>query len=151
MLGNVKHCILATDLALFFPNRARLQDIVDREAFSWGLPDHRLLIEAIAMTGADLCASAKPWEAQRETVRVIFEEFYEQGDFEKRAGRVPIPMMDREKESEQPSSQVTLDILIIHTIKISSIYDLYIKIHFMSVFQCIINNSLSAESWKCGT
>lgn len=66
----------------------------------------RLLIEAIAMTGADLCASAKPWDAQRETVRVIFEEFYEQGDLEKRAGRTPIPMMDREKENEQPASQV---------------------------------------------
>lgn len=60
------------------------------------------------MTGADLCASAKPWEAQQETVRVIFEEFYEQGDIEKRAGRVPIPMMDREKESEQPASQVCM-------------------------------------------
>ncbi|ODM93561.1 putative 3',5'-cyclic phosphodiesterase pde-5 [Orchesella cincta] len=106
VLGNIKHCILATDLALFFPNKARLQDIMDREAFSWGLPDHRLLIEAIAMTSADLCASSKPWDAQRETVKVIFEEFYEQGDFEKRAGRIPIPMMDREKQDEQPASQV---------------------------------------------
>ena len=38
----------------------------------------RLLIEAIAMTACDLCASAKPWEVQVETVKVIFEEFYEQ-------------------------------------------------------------------------
>jgi len=41
VLGNIKHCILATDLALFFPNKARLADLVAREAFSWGVPDHR--------------------------------------------------------------------------------------------------------------
>lgn len=30
------------------------------------------------MTGCDLIASAKPWAIQTETVKVIFEEFYEQ-------------------------------------------------------------------------
>jgi hypothetical protein len=38
----------------------------------------RLLIQAIAMTGCDLSASAKPWDVQVKTVKVIFEEFYEQ-------------------------------------------------------------------------
>jgi cAMP and cAMP-inhibited cGMP 3',5'-cyclic phosphodiesterase 10 len=41
VLGNVKHCILATDLALFFPNKARLLNILKDGAFSWDLPDHR--------------------------------------------------------------------------------------------------------------
>lgn len=44
-LGNIKHCILATDLALFFPNKARLFDLVQREAFSWTVPDHRCVIK----------------------------------------------------------------------------------------------------------
>lgn len=30
------------------------------------------------MTGCDLCANMKPWDVQVETVKVIFEEFYEQ-------------------------------------------------------------------------
>jgi len=38
----------------------------------------RLLLEAITMTASDLSASAKPWELQVKTVRVIFQEFYEQ-------------------------------------------------------------------------
>jgi len=38
----------------------------------------RLLIQAIAMTACDLSASAKPWGVQVKTVKVIFEEFYEQ-------------------------------------------------------------------------
>ena len=39
-------------------------------------------------------------------VKVIFEEFYEQGDAEREAGRIPIPMMDRTKLHLQPDSQV---------------------------------------------
>lgn len=53
-----------------------------------------------------MCASAKPWEIQIETVKGIFEEFYEQGDAERRAGRIPMAMMDRQKQDEQASSQL---------------------------------------------
>lgn len=38
----------------------------------------RALTQAVLMTGCDLIASAKPWAVQTETVKVIFEEFYEQ-------------------------------------------------------------------------
>lgn len=58
------------------------------------------------MTGSDLSASAKPWDIQVETVKVIFEEFYQQGDAERAAGREPIPMMDRRQPDGQPASQV---------------------------------------------
>jgi truncated hemoglobin YjbI len=36
------------------------------------------LSQAILMTSCDLIATAKPWQIQTETVKVIFEEFYEQ-------------------------------------------------------------------------
>ncbi|KAK4293759.1 hypothetical protein Pmani_033559 [Petrolisthes manimaculis] len=106
VLGNIKHCILATDLALFFPNKAKLTKLMDEDKFDWESMEHRLLIQAIAMTACDLCASAKPWDVQVETVKVIFEEFYEQGDAEKAVGKSPIPMMDRDKVDEQAQSQV---------------------------------------------
>ena len=41
VLGNMKHCILATDLALFFPNKARLADVLDTDSFDWANPEHR--------------------------------------------------------------------------------------------------------------
>lgn len=108
---------------MFFPNKARLSRIVEQGTFSWSSTDHRMLLQAITMTGSDLSASAKPWDIQVETVRVIFEEFYQQGDAERytgcstfglqfkvcifrQAGRHPIPMMDREQPDEQPASQV---------------------------------------------
>ena len=37
---------------------------------------------------------------------MTFEEFYEQGDAEREAGRIPIAMMDRTKPHLQPDSQV---------------------------------------------
>ena len=41
VISNMKHCILATDLALFFPNKARLANIVKENTFDWEHPDHR--------------------------------------------------------------------------------------------------------------
>jgi len=59
---------LATDLAVFFPNQKKLANLIQTNQFSWHEQEHRLLLEAIAMTGSDLCASAKPWDVQAETV-----------------------------------------------------------------------------------
>uniref|UniRef100_A0A6B0VFS0 Phosphodiesterase n=1 Tax=Ixodes ricinus TaxID=34613 RepID=A0A6B0VFS0_IXORI len=106
VLSYIKHCILATDLALYFPNKSKLKHHVDEGTFDPGKAEHRSLLQAITMTACDLCASTKPWEQQRKTVQVIFEEFYEQGDLEKAEGRQPIPMMDRTKAHELPASQV---------------------------------------------
>lgn len=106
MLSDIRHCILATDLALFFGNRARLKDIVESGNFKWESKDHRRLAKAIMMTSCDLCASAKPWDIQLDTVKVIFEEFYVQGDQEKDKGQTPIPMMDRDKAHELPKLEV---------------------------------------------
>ncbi|KAJ2954151.1 hypothetical protein O0L34_g2378 [Tuta absoluta] len=106
ILGYIRQCILATDLAAFFPNLAKMKDLHEAEKFSWNITSHRDLAMAISMTSADLSAAAKPWEVQIKTVRVICEEFYDQGDKEREAGRTPIPMMDRNKPEEQPASQV---------------------------------------------
>ena len=41
VLDNMKHCILATDLALFFGNKARLKEALDAGTFDMKNPDHR--------------------------------------------------------------------------------------------------------------
>ncbi|XP_013384526.1 probable 3',5'-cyclic phosphodiesterase pde-5 [Lingula anatina] len=106
VLGDIRHCILATDLALFFGNRARLKDLAENKQLSWDNDDHRHLVQAIAMTSCDLCASFKPWDTQQETVKVIFEEFYIQGDEEKKQGLTPIEMMDRDRKDMLPQLEV---------------------------------------------
>lgn len=50
VLGLIKHCILATDLALFFPNKAKLSMLMEEEKFSWSILEHRMLMQAISMT-----------------------------------------------------------------------------------------------------
>uniref|UniRef100_A0A1I7U6X5 Phosphodiesterase n=1 Tax=Caenorhabditis tropicalis TaxID=1561998 RepID=A0A1I7U6X5_9PELO len=105
-LSLIKHCILATDLALFFSNKAKLNVIFDSGEFDINRQEHRLLTQAVMMTGCDLVASAKPWSIQTETVKVIFEEFYDQGDAERLSGKEPIAMMDRNKAHMLPQMQV---------------------------------------------
>ncbi|XP_054154155.1 probable 3',5'-cyclic phosphodiesterase pde-5 [Oppia nitens] len=106
MLALIKHCILATDLALFFPNKSKLEKLLITGLFDWNNSEHKLLLEAVAMTAADLNSTARPWSEAIEQVRELFEEFYAQGDIEKGLGRKPIPLMDRDKLDEQPASQV---------------------------------------------
>lgn len=64
------------------------------------------MVNAMAMTAADLSASAKPWSVQAETVKGIFEEFYDQGDAERASGRTPMAMMDRNQPDQQAASQL---------------------------------------------
>ncbi|XP_041484110.1 probable 3',5'-cyclic phosphodiesterase pde-5 isoform X2 [Lytechinus variegatus] len=107
VLGDIRHAILATDLALFFPNKAKLKKIVEEKKFSWDNQEHRSLCRAIAMTACDLVAVVKPFDLQQKVALEIFEEFYQQGDEEKAAGRNPIPMMDRDRAHELPANQVS--------------------------------------------
>ena len=52
VLQTMKNCIRATDLALFFPNKAKLANIVKENKFSWTEPEHRHLAMALCMTGS---------------------------------------------------------------------------------------------------
>ncbi|XP_046859882.1 probable 3',5'-cyclic phosphodiesterase pde-5 [Xenia sp. Carnegie-2017] len=106
ILGHIKYCILATDLAVFFGNKGKLKQLLDAKKFSWKEYEHTKLVQAIAMTGCDLSACTKPWTAQFATVTVIFQEFYAEGDEVKRQGSQPIPMMDRDTAEDLPAHQV---------------------------------------------
>ena len=66
----------------------------------------RLFVEALAMTGADLSATSKPWDLQMITVKTIYEEFYNQGDCEIKHGRQPVPIMNRHYIDQQSLHQV---------------------------------------------
>ncbi|CAF1123550.1 unnamed protein product [Adineta ricciae] len=106
MLDEIRHCILATDLALFFDNRPKLERIVDTTDFTWRNREHFRRLQSIAMTSADLCAMYKPWQVQQEIVSTIMDEFWEEGDEEKRQGLQPQSLMDRSLAHELPKNQV---------------------------------------------
>ncbi|KAB7501131.1 putative 3',5'-cyclic phosphodiesterase pde-5, partial [Armadillidium nasatum] len=106
ILDNMKHCILATDLKKFFENKKIIEELIDEESFDMEDLEHRFLLQELTMTACDISASAKPWKIHVEYVNEVMEEFYTQGDEEKRAGKTPIPMMDWEKPEEQVPSQM---------------------------------------------
>ncbi|KAI0213878.1 putative 3',5'-cyclic phosphodiesterase pde-5 [Lamellibrachia satsuma] len=106
VLGDIKHCILATDLALFFGNQAKLKGLSGEAQFNWQEKDHRHLVMANCMTASDLCSMYKPWSIQEKLVYVIMEEFWQQGDLEKAAGQNPRPMMDRSNQHKLPLLEV---------------------------------------------
>ncbi|XP_045160110.2 probable 3',5'-cyclic phosphodiesterase pde-5 isoform X3 [Mercenaria mercenaria] len=106
MLSDIRSCILATDLALFFGNKAKLKDIADRNELVWEDYEHRNLVMTLCMTACDLCAMYKPWNTQLDLVFVIMEEFWQQGDEEKAKSITPLAMMDREKKHELPQLEV---------------------------------------------
>ena len=58
------------------------------------------------MTISDLCCTCKPWESHREGVKLIFQEFYTQGDMEKAMGTQPLRMMDSDCKDELATCQV---------------------------------------------
>ena len=42
-LGDIKHCILATDLASFFSTQASINDLADTSTFDWDCNEHKLV------------------------------------------------------------------------------------------------------------
>ncbi|XP_046365386.2 cAMP and cAMP-inhibited cGMP 3',5'-cyclic phosphodiesterase 10A-like [Haliotis rufescens] len=106
MLEMIRQAIIATDLALYFPNQKSLAALIKENTFDINNTKMRGQCKSLMMTGADLCAVAKPWRTQEQTVDHIYEEFYVQGDKEKKYGFQPIPMMDREYKDEMPKQQV---------------------------------------------
>ena len=63
---------------------------------------------AIMMTAADLSIMLKPWHIHKEVTHALYEEFWNQGDFELLLGKEPINMMDRNKKDDLPENQVII-------------------------------------------
>ncbi|CAF1370322.1 unnamed protein product, partial [Didymodactylos carnosus] len=106
VLDDIRQCILATDLVLFFENRTKLNRLLDQQLFDWSNTEHRKSVQSLAMTAADLCAMYKPWAIQENVVSTIMDEFWQEGDEEKRQGIEPLPLMNRSLAHELPKNQV---------------------------------------------
>ncbi|KAJ8297983.1 hypothetical protein KUTeg_024514 [Tegillarca granosa] len=106
MLELIREAIMATDLALYFGNQKSIAKSVEEGTFDLADDNMRKKAKALMMTGADLCAICKPWATQKRTVKDLYEEFFMQGDEEKKLGFDPIPMMDRTKQDQIPQQQI---------------------------------------------
>ncbi|KAL4229999.1 hypothetical protein ACF0H5_010387 [Mactra antiquata] len=106
LLEQIRLNILATDLATYFDNQKYLKGLIEADEFDLNIKDHRKALHSLMMTGADLVAVPKPWETQKRNVESLYNEFWIQGDEEKKRGMKPLAMMDRDCKDEVPKQQV---------------------------------------------
>ena len=106
MMQEMNDAIIATDLANYFINQNAVMEKLDNESFDILNKDCRRLCKAIMMTGADLCAIAKPIDTQEGIIDAIYTEFYKQGDEEKQRGLQPVCMLDRNNKTQIPKQEM---------------------------------------------
>jgi len=105
--------VLATDLGAHFDFLAQFKSAVSSGALDTSTAASRLMVHKMALKCGDLGHSTKPLVLHEKWTARITEEFYRQGD-EERKRHLPIsPFMDRQK-ANLPQSQVGfLDFLVI--------------------------------------
>ncbi|CAG9562355.1 unnamed protein product [Danaus chrysippus] len=106
ILEEMKYDILCTDLAIYFQVRAQLTPLVAECCFDWTDNTHRSLLKGILMTTSDLSGCCKPFGVSKAIAESVYEEFYKQGDKERRMGYTPLSMMDRRRSINQPAEQI---------------------------------------------
>lgn len=102
---HAKESILATDLALYFAGKKTIEGMIDA-GLDLSNGDNRRRLMNLMMNASDLSAATKPWETQVESAQDLYDEFYSQGDLEKRFGEPPIPMQDRNNADNFAKEQV---------------------------------------------
>ena len=100
--------------------------MVSNRTYDWWQDGHRELLRGMMMTACDVAAITKPWEVQWKVADLVANEFFEQGDIERRELNItPIvieivklaeadnlkhftqDMMNREKKDQLPAMQVS--------------------------------------------
>jgi len=103
----LEEAILSTDLAVYFGKRGSFFELVSARTYDWWQDDHRELLRGMMMTACDVAAITKPWDVQWKVADLVANEFFEQGDIERRELNItPIDMMNREKKDQLPAMQV---------------------------------------------
>uniref|UniRef100_A0A1B6LGV0 Phosphodiesterase n=1 Tax=Graphocephala atropunctata TaxID=36148 RepID=A0A1B6LGV0_9HEMI len=106
LLLEMYECIIATDLSLYFQCRMELMRVADERVFTFENNSHRRLVKSLMMTACDLSGQTKSFPVCKKITEDVYEEFYQQGDVEKKMGFLPLPTMDRDKKDNFLENQV---------------------------------------------
>ncbi|KNC98796.1 uncharacterized protein SPPG_05773 [Spizellomyces punctatus DAOM BR117] len=96
--------VLATDLSQHFPLISMFKSKVSSNFDPYETREDRMLLWKILIKCADVSNPTKSWTLYERWCRLILEEFFRQGDLEKRMGLQVSPYMDRDNLNI-PSSQ----------------------------------------------
>lgn len=99
MKKQLKHLILATDIARQNEYLTRFRDLTSSQDFSMANTEDRALVLQMALKCADLGNPCRPWLISRVWSNLICDEFYKMGQIERKLGIPLTPICQREKTS----------------------------------------------------
>ncbi|KAK9527770.1 hypothetical protein VZT92_014304 [Zoarces viviparus] len=88
--------ILATDISRQNDYLSRFRRHLDQENLCLSNASHRHFILQMALKCADICNPCRPWELSKRWSEKVTEEFFQQGDIEKKHKLEVSPLYDRE-------------------------------------------------------
>uniref|UniRef100_A0A8C5N6V4 Phosphodiesterase n=1 Tax=Gouania willdenowi TaxID=441366 RepID=A0A8C5N6V4_GOUWI len=91
--------ILATDISRQNDYLSRFRQHLDQESLCLSNGSHRHFILQMALKCADICNPCRPWELSKQWSEKVTEEFFQQGDVEKKHKLEVSPLCDREINS----------------------------------------------------
>ncbi len=104
--------VMATDMAQHFDLLGKFKGKLAGNGFDSKDRKDRLLLMQIAVKSADISNPAKPSEMCNNWAHRVMEEFYKQGDEERKRG-MPVPaFMDRAKPAEAKCQVGFIDFIV---------------------------------------
>ncbi|XP_069559744.1 high affinity 3',5'-cyclic-AMP phosphodiesterase 7A isoform X3 [Brachyistius frenatus] len=91
--------ILATDISRQNGYLSRFRIHLDQENLFLSNASHRHFILQMALKCADICNPCRPWELSKQWSERVTEEFFQQGDIEKKHKLEVSPLCDRQKNT----------------------------------------------------
>ncbi|XP_029447251.1 high affinity cAMP-specific 3',5'-cyclic phosphodiesterase 7A isoform X2 [Rhinatrema bivittatum] len=91
--------ILATDISRQNEYLSQFRIHLDKEDLCLDNADHRLFILQMALKCADICNPCRTWELSKQWSEKVTEEFFHQGDVERKYRLDVSPLCDRHKEN----------------------------------------------------
>ncbi|XP_070784090.1 high affinity 3',5'-cyclic-AMP phosphodiesterase 7A isoform X3 [Enoplosus armatus] len=88
--------ILATDISRQNDYLSRFRRHLDQENLCLSNASHRHFVLQMALKCADICNPCRPWELSKQWSEKVTEEFFQQGDIEKKHKLEVSPLCDRE-------------------------------------------------------
>lgn len=88
--------ILATDISQQNEYLSRFRIHLDQQNLCLSNGSHRHFILQMALKCADICNPCRPWELSKQWSEKVTEEFFQQGDIEKKHKLEVSPLCDRE-------------------------------------------------------
>ncbi|KAJ8413360.1 hypothetical protein AAFF_G00093560 [Aldrovandia affinis] len=91
--------ILATDISRQNEYLSKFREHLDKEDLCLGNAGHRHFILQMALKCADICNPCRPWELSKQWSERVTDEFFHQGDVEKKHRLEVSPLCDRQTNS----------------------------------------------------